>query len=244
MKKKNVLRSLEKNLGYKFKSQNKLVQALTHSSYKNEFLHGPNKGTRLDRMDNERMEFFGDAILSFVISKKLFKQYPNEDEGVLSKYRSLLVSRKSLFMIAKKLKLHHYLRLGKSESQIKLKDKAKMMADSLEAIIAAIYFDGGMKAIETFIEKQFKSYLEVKKLKRTDSSENYKSILQETTQKEHHVLPRYKTQVKNDEFHATVYFRNKAIGSASGRSKREAEKKAAKEALRYYKKHLRKRIRR
>jgi len=240
MKKDKSIKSLEKILGYRFKNHKKLIQALTHSSYKNEFIHGLRKGTLLDRSDNERMEFFGDAILSFAISKKLFQTFPKEDEGVLSKYRSLLVSKKSLFTIAKKIKLHHYIRLGKSENQIKLKEKAKITADSFEAVIAAIYLDGGIGAAEKFITKQFKPYLDIKKLKLTDSKENYKSILQETTQKEHHLLPRYKTILKNDAFTATIYFKNKSIGSAKGKSKREAEKNAAKAALQWYKKKFKK----
>jgi len=240
VKKSNSLKSLERLLGYKFKSQKKLLLALTHSSHKNEYLHGDQKGTSLDLKDNERLEFFGDAILTYVISKKLFLLYPNKDEGELSKFRSLLVSRKSLFTLAKKIKIHHYLRLGKSEIKINLQDKTKMLADSFEAIIAAIFLDQGMKPAETFILKHFKPYLDLKKLTRLNSSENYKSILQEYTQKDFHTLPRYQTTGKDEIFTATIYFKNQPLGSAKGKSKREAEKKAAKASLQYYKKHIRK----
>lgn len=234
------LKKLEKDLGYKFKSKNRLIHALTHSSYKNEFIHGSDKGTKLDRTDNERLEFFGDAVLAFVMSKKLFQLFPEKHEGELSKFRSLLVSRKALIAVAKKIKLHHYIRLGKSETKLKLQDKSKILADAFEAIIAAVYQDSGMKAAEDLIDKHFSAYLNQTRLKRLNSSENYKSILQEHTQKDHHLLPRYKTVMKKDRFDCTIYFRNKSIGSASGKSKREAEKIAAKKALAYYRNNLQK----
>jgi len=226
-----ALRPLEKSLGTSFRNRRWLIQALTHSSYKNELAAKQRLDTAKTLADNERLEFFGDAILSFVICKKLFKKFPGVHEGTLSKHRSLVVSRKHLFTVAKNLKLHHYLHLGKAEQNIKLRDKAKMMADTLEAVIAALYLDRGMKATEAFISASFDPYLDIKRLRHLDSTQNHKNKLQEYSQKEFQVLPQYKTVYDGTQFSATVRIKQKRYGSGTGRSKRDAEKAAAQATL-------------
>lgn len=230
----NPLKTLEKIIGVSFQNKKKLILALTHSSYKYDMGEPIAHEADIVALDNERLEFFGDAILSFIISKKLFSEFPDVNEGTLSKFRSLLVSRKLLFTIAKKMKLHQYLYLGKGEQNIKFRDKAKMMADGLEAIIGAIYCDRGMKMTEEFIARHFNPYINLRKLRQLDSTENYKSKLQEYCQKQFQVIPQYKHEHADDIFTSTAYIKRKAYGTGQGRSKRIAEKEAAKKTLQLF----------
>ena len=230
--KKNMsgIPALERRIGISFRNKRHLTQALTHSSYRNEML-AAGTPAKTAGGDNERLEFFGDAILSFVICKKLYTEFPRCDEGILSKYRSLLVSRKLLFTIAKKIKLHHYLFLGQGEQNIKFLDKTNMMADALEALIAALYIDRGMRTAEKFISTYFDPYLTRTTLGRLDATHNYKNKLQEFAQKRFQTLPVYKTIPHQDRFESTVMIKRKPYGSGLGKSKREAEKNAAKTTL-------------
>jgi len=234
MKKKqtSLLAELQKTIGYKFKSHRLLELALTHSSFKNEMkMLSPGNACH---EDNERLEFLGDTVLSFVISKKLFRSFPDFPEGRLSKYRSILVSKGHLFKVAKELRLIHYLNLGKSEKQGRISDKGNILADSLEALIAALYLDGGMKNAERFILDHFGKYITLKRLSLLDR--NYKSMLQEYAQRKYKVLPEYLTVFKKGSFHSTVRTSksNKAVGT--GKSKRDAEQNAAQKLLRKFKK--------
>jgi ribonuclease-3 len=228
-----TLKKLESLLKVRFKNLELLDHALTHSSFKYELLSQAHVSAEIKKelRDNERLEFFGDAILSFIICKKLFEDYPDEDEGTLSKFRSIVVSRKLLFTIAKKLKLHNYLYLGRGEHNIPFLEKAKIMADAFEAIIAAIYIDRGIEITEKFINTHFDPYLALGRLKKLDAMENYKNKLQECCQREFQMLPQYKTAAHNDEFEATVFIHKKKYGTGLGRSKRNAEKEAARATL-------------
>ncbi|MBN1493072.1 MAG: ribonuclease III [Candidatus Omnitrophica bacterium] len=238
---KKTLKELQRLLKVPFKDLALLDHALTHSSYKYELHNQPQQNdiTVKEIKDNERLEFFGDSILSFLICKKLYTSFPDLDEGTLSKYRSLVVSRKQLFTIAKKLKLHKFLYLGRGEHNIPFLEKAKMMADALEAIIAAIYLDRGIDIVEKFIGTHFDPYLVLARLKRLDAMENYKNKLQECCQRDFQVLPQYKTVAHGEEFSSTVHIHKKKYGTGSGRSKRIAEKEAAKETLKILRKKKR-----
>ena len=226
MKRKNYndLKHLQKLLGYTFKNSSVLDLALTHSSYKNELKASFPHKTVFE--DNERLEFLGDTILSFLISRKLYSQYRNFTEGDLSKFRSILVSKEYLFKVAKHLTLVRFLRLGKGESAGTLHKKSNILANAVEAVIAAIYLDGGMKAAEQFILRCFHKYLSVKKLSHLDK--NYKSALQEYSQKHFRMLPHYHTIEKKGKFHATVSVAKRKKATGEGHNKREAEQAAAK----------------
>lgn len=224
------LKALEKTIGYSFKRKDRLELALTHSSYKN-YLKQINPEL-VHNQDNERLEFLGDTILSFVITKKIFLLFDDLQEGQLSKYRSDLVAKPTLFKIAKQIKLVDFLNTGKSEASGKLKDKSSMLADAVEAIIAAIFLDGGMKNAENFILDFFGKYIDKRKL--SQLNKNYKSALQEYSQKKYKTLPIYTTTFKETEFIATVTVKNKRMKkeTGTGTKKREAEQKAAKNLLR------------
>jgi ribonuclease-3 len=222
-----TLHEVQTLIDYSFKNKKLITLALTHSSFKNEQLNDPSSNT-CD--DNERLEFLGDTVLSFVISKELFNTFSDYPEGKLSKFRSILVSKNHLFKVAKELKLLRFLRLGKSEQQGQIKDKGNIMADSLEALIAAIYLDGGLKNAEKFILKNFRKYISNKRLALLDR--NYKSMLQEYAQKEYKVLPQYITLFKGNQFEATVVIAKSKKAKGTGKSKREAEQGAAQMLLR------------
>ncbi len=230
---RKILNELQQLLKVRFKNLEFLDNALTHSSFKYELMNQAHVKVEIKReiLDNERLEFFGDAILSFIICKKLFEDFPDEDEGTLSKFRSIIVSRKLLFTIAKKLKLHNYLYLGRGEHNIPFREKAKIMADAFEAIIAAIYLDRGVDITERFIRTHFDPYLVLSRLKKLDAMENYKNKLQECCQREFQILPQYKTTARGHEFESTVFIRKKRYGTGIGRSKRNAEKEAARATL-------------
>ncbi|MBU1862432.1 MAG: ribonuclease III [Candidatus Omnitrophica bacterium] len=231
-KRHQKLKLLQEQIGYSFKTVSLLELALTHSSFKNELKAHFSKSKALE--DNERLEFLGDTILSFIISKKMFTLFKNCAEGTLSKYRSLLVSRKHLFKIAKEMKLVYFLKLGKGEASGTLNEKSNLLANTLEALIAAIYLDGGMKHVEAFILKHFGTYINKKKLSRLDN--NYKSALQEYSQKRYKRLPFYHTLEKKQMFYAIVKILKSKKGAGWGKSKREAEQEAAKNLMKKLKK--------
>lgn len=221
--------SFEEEIGYSFKKKERILLALTHSSYKNELrLQYPDKKDELE--DNERLEFLGDTILAFIVSKEMYNLFPECCEGQLSKYRSDLVSKTTLFKVAKKIKVARYLLMGRGESKANIKDKSSLLANSVESIIAAIYFDGGMKNAESFILKYFGPYIDKRKLSRLN--QNFKSSLQEYTQKNLKTLPTYKTVARKNQFHSTAIATKSKTAVGWGNSKREAEQNAAQNLLR------------
>ena len=222
-----MLAELEDEIGYSFKKKNLLNLALTHSSYKNEMRE---KGLVLEGLDdNERLEFFGDTILSFVVTKEMYLLFDDSCEGRLSQYRADLVSRNTLFKIAKKIKLALYLNLGKGEALGSVKEKRGIMANAVEAIIAAIYFDGGMKNAEKFVLRYFGVYIDKRKLSRLN--QNYKSALQEYSQRKYKQLPVYQTVMKKNSFVSTAYILKSYKALGKGANKRDAEQNAAQALL-------------
>jgi len=218
-------KKLEKQLGLKIRNRRYAVAALTHPSYRNEMrLH--------NLLCFERMEFFGDSILNFTISEILYEKYKEGDEGILSKLKSILVSRKILSMIAKKLKLKQFMILGKSEKSHPDPERAKILADTFEALIAAIYFDRGLAVTERFIRKQFKYYLNPKRLHVIGVSP--KTTLQELSQKHLKILPQYHAAWRNGKFHCIVSLKDIGEGEGEGRTKKEAEEAAARELIKTF----------
>ncbi len=201
-----------------------LNKALTHSSYLKE-------KNLSDVEDNERLEFFGDAILKFVISEFLINDYPAYDEGELSKLRAYVVSEKILGKIAVKLDLKRYILTGKNESK---SIPVSIQADALEAFLAVIYYDCGINVARKFISEHFKEFI----LLAGENTEidNYKAILQEYTQRYKLGLPIYKTISEigpehNKEFEVMVFLNDNKLAQGKGKSKKEASQSAAKNAL-------------
>ena len=165
---------LEARLGYTFKNPKHLEKAVTHSSYANEVL-----GDRL--MCNERLEFLGDAVLQISISEYLFKKYPQNPEGSLTRIRAKLVCEDALYHLANELEISNYIKLGVGESKIGGKHKKSILADSMEAIFAAIYLDGGIMKAKKVVVDLYNNYINLfsdEVIKR-----DYKSLLQEHVQK-------------------------------------------------------------
>ncbi len=213
--------SLRKILGFPVRSLAAYRAALTHPSFRNE-----NARITKGLEDFDRLEFLGDSILNEVVCQKLFEKFPEADEGMLSKLRSILVSQKILSRIAQALKLHLVLLISRNLRQ-NFKDflKAKLLTDALEALFAAIYFDQGHNKVEAFILKHFKQYFDPKLLFRLDP--NPKSTLQEMTLKKWQKLPEYTHAFSEKGVKTTVSAGGKRKASALHKIKRESEILAA-----------------
>jgi len=215
---RSLKQCFKKDLKLAFNKERLLEAALYHPSFRNE-----NKCARLE--DFDRLEFFGDAILNYVICKKLFKLYKTADEGLLSRLRSILVSRKVLGRIVKEQKLKKYLHFGKSLEKDKDSFQSKIFADCLESLIAAYYLDQGLEKTERFILRVYENYFDPKKLFRVDP--NPKSTLQEMVQKKWKRLPVYHNHNAGAQAQCTVSINTVLKAKALGGSRREAEEKAA-----------------
>ena len=199
--------------------------ALSHPSYRNE---NPPVNAALE--DFDRLEFFGDAILNFVICKKIYPLFPKADEGMLSRLRSILVSRKILFRIAREMGLLRKLKLAKGLHEQEEFLKVKLAADALEALIGALYLDQGLAQTEKFILKHYRSYFDAKKLFRLDP--NPKSTLQELVQKRWQKLPVYSSEMTDKGFKTTVSITRGRQAGALARTRKESEEKAARLLIR------------
>lgn len=217
---------LQNKIGYQFKNPALLNEALTHSSYANE-----HKSQHIKY--NERLEFLGDSVLSIVVSDYIYKNCPELPEGELTKLRASLVCEKSLYEFAKKIDLGKYLILSKGERHNGGADRPSILSDAFEALIAAIYIDGGLapasKHILNFVIPAIKNS---KKKKIND----YKTTLQEIIQKNpgerlEYVLVKESGPDHNKHFVVEVHLNSNVIGKGGGRSKKEAEQQAAREAL-------------
>lgn len=216
--------TLEEKIGYKFKNKNLIEQALSHSSYANE--------RKQPGGSNERLEFLGDSVLSIVVSDFLYKNL-NVAEGELTKMRASLVCEKSLHIFAKQINLGDYLHLGKGEENTGGRERPSILADAFEAVIAAIYLDGGMEAaarhILHFMPEDIHHFVK-------PAFSDFKTVLQEIVQKNpeekvEYVLIGEEGPDHNKRFVVEVRLNSQVIGKGSGRSKKEAEQLAAKEAL-------------
>ena len=221
------LAGLERALGYKFNDPSFLECALTHRSFANE-------NPDLMVQDNERLEFLGDAVLTLCITDMLMKKFPECTEGDLSKIRSSIVNERPLAGIARELRIGDYLLLGKGEDISGGRSKSSLLANALEAIIAAVYCDKGFAGAFDFIGKRFHPLLE------TGVADvlyrDYKTSLQETTQNRFRVIPRYSVIREFGPDHDKVFQVRVNIGdvvstAGLGRNKKEAEQRAARKAL-------------
>jgi len=222
--------AIERRIGYHFHRPQLLNEALTHKSFVNE-------NRAKDRRQNERLEFLGDAVLSLIISEHLAADLPHCTEGALSKLKARLVSESSLAKAAKRLELGTLLRLGKGEELSKGREKHSLLADALEALIAAVYLDGGLEAGRAFTLRIFDQELQaIRKVNGESGLEDYKTHLQELCQKRFDTLPRYVTVRESGPDHRKTFevellIRGEVKGSGRGLSKKEAEQMAAKQAL-------------
>lgn len=218
------IEEFEEKIGYKFKDINILKTALTHTSYANEN----------NKESNEKLEFLGDAILEFVISNYLYKNYHNFKEGKMTKVRATVVCEKSLYKVAQKYNFGEMLYLGNSEKRSNGDKKPAILADSVEAVIAAIYQDSGLKEAETFILNNLKESIRIES--KNVGEKDYKTVLQEELQKNGNVNIQYiivdeKGPDHNKIFVAEVKFNNQCLARGVGKTKKEAEMQAAKQAL-------------
>ena len=217
------MEQLQNNLGYHFKNPALLARALTHSSYANE--------RHVDTGDNERLEFLGDSVLGFITAEYLFAHPRDFPEGELTKLRAYAVCEKSLFSYAEEIGLGNYLKLGKGEERTGGRTRPSVLSDAFEAVIAAIYLDGGMDEAKKFVLRFVVPYVEAK-----PTFKDYKTMLQEVVQKNQGETLEYvlvsETGPDHDKcFTVEVHLNSNVIGRGVGGSKKKAEQNAAKEAL-------------
>jgi ribonuclease-3 len=222
---------LERTIGYRFRDRGLLEHALTHRSRVHEDASG-------GVIDNESLEFLGDSILGFVIADLLFRQFPQHNEGQKSKLKASIVSATSLARLGERIGLGDYLILGRGEEKTGGRQKLALIADCYEALIAAVYLDGGIEPAQGFIQRQFESLIE--EAKRTGAqatfTEDYKSALQEWLQSHDRGLPVYRLAAEigpahRRRFEVEVMISGEPVARAEGRSKKEAAQTAAKAAL-------------
>jgi ribonuclease III len=225
------LAALEAALGYKFRDREQLIRALTHKSRAYED-GSPGNPT----YDNEQLEFLGDAILGFVVSDWLVHRYPSHPEGRLSKLKAHLVSATHLFTIAQRLSLGGYLLLGRGEEMSGGREKKALVGDAFEALLAAIYLDGGMDAARSFLERTVLANPEQYEYHADFQVPDYKSALKDVAQSLKLPRPVYVIVAENGPEHSKTYVVEARVGSewcsrAEGPSKKSAGQKAAQAIL-------------
>ena len=219
-----IMRAFEDKIGYEFRNKSYLQTALTHSSFSNEH-------KEFDY--NERLEFLGDSVLGLVVSDYLFKLKKDLPEGKLTRLRANVVCEESLSEVARRINLGEHLFLGKGEKNSGGDDRDSILADATEAVIAAIYLDGGLKEAEKFILHNLRDTI----LKNIDENifRDYKTILQEIIQSNNgklsYKLVRESGPDHNKKFEMQVKCGQDVIGLGKGKNKKEAEKEAARDAL-------------
>ncbi|MFY9550181.1 MAG: ribonuclease III [Thermoanaerobaculia bacterium] len=218
----------QQRLGYAFRDRSLLERALTHKSFSNE-----NRENRSP--NNERLEFLGDAVLGFVVGELIYRSFPNLQEGALSKIKAHLVSASMLAAKARSLEIGRSLRMGAGEARSGGGEKLSLLADAFEAVVAAIYLDGGLQATADFVRRIFDP--EVAVIDIGDLSfHDYKTTLQEAAQSLGLPLPEYRVIEESGPDHekafvVELFWDGDAFARGSGPSKREAQRKAAKDAL-------------
>ncbi len=219
------MKILEHNMGYTFKNKDLLENALTHSSYANEVRGGVSS--------NERLEFLGDSVLSVIVSDYLFKNFKNLPEGELTKTRASLVCEKSLCSFSREMKVGDFLLLGKGEAKGGGRERDSILADAFEAILAAVYLDGGMESARKFVMRFILPELQDT---HHDTFKDYKTVLQEIIQRNPEETVSYihigeTGPDHNKVFEVEVHLNSNVIGHGTGKSKKQAEQMAAKQVL-------------
>jgi ribonuclease-3 len=226
-KKDSILNNLEKKLNYKFKNRTLLKEALTHPSFQK-------KSLKRKTTNNQRLEFLGDSVLDIIVTEHLYRKLASFSEGKLTKIRSVMVSKDILAKWANHLSLGKYIILGKGEDSTGGRKKLSILADCFEALLGAIYLDSGLqkakKIISSFIKEEMEQIIKGK------HGDDYKTLLQEISQKKMKCLPKYFLIKEKGPDHKKIFcieVRLKKIiyGTGSGENKKEAEQDAAREAL-------------
>ena len=217
---------LQKRIGYFFKDIKLLQTALTHSSFSNE--------VKNNVKNNERLEFLGDSVISLIIADHLFKTFPEEAEGELTKVRAFFVCDNSLSGFAEKIDLGRYMKIGKGEEQAGGRKRPSILEDAFEALVGALYLDCGFDIAQKFVLKFLPKEIDIKKI---ESLTDYKTKLQETIQK---INRTFKIEYKlaketgpdhDKSFEINLIVNKKPIGYGIGKSKKRAEQNAAKNAI-------------
>lgn len=209
-----------------FKNKKLFEQAFIHRSFLNE--------TKEKISSNERLEFLGDSIISFVISQYLYLKYPDFNEGILTNMRSLLVNTKSLAQVARELNFGEYLKLSRGEEESKGRQNQSLLANCFEAFVGALFIDSGIEVVENFLKQIFEQKIEI--LAKSNSFKDPKSLLQEYAQSKKKGSPIYKVLNEVGPAHSKTFIvgvlvKEIVAGKGEGRSKQEAEEQAAKNAL-------------
>ena len=216
----------QKNLGVSFRQESSLEQAFVHPSYLNE-------NPLFARPSNERLEFLGDAILNFIVAKKLYEEFPSLPEGALTEIRASLVCRDTLAELASSLKLGDWLLLGQGEEANEGRSKPSNLANAMEALIGALYLEQGLAQARRFVLRQLKP--ELKRIKAGKITPNYKALLQELIQGQKRPAPVYRLVEAtgpdhNKQFTTEILVEGEALGRGTGKSKKAAESQAARAA--------------
>jgi ribonuclease-3 len=232
------LNKLETILGYTFRNNETINQALTHTSYVNEEHPGITQ-------DNERLEFLGDAVINFVVSDYIYHLQPELDEGKLAKLKAVVVSESVLARQAKTIKLGDFLRLGKGELRSGGASRSSILGDALEAVIGALYLDGGIDTARHFVLSILQGTMNAVLL--DAYTKDYKSLLQELAQSECSTTPKYEVVRQSGPDHDKIFvvkviINNIDYGMGKGKSKKEAEQKAARMGFRKLRREIRKPI--
>ncbi len=221
---------LEQRIRYHFKNSALMQEALTHKSFSNEQGNGtlPN---------NERLEFLGDAVLSLLVSQYVFREYPRFSEGDLTRLRAEVVSEKGLVTVARQLDLGAFLLLGKGEERSGGRKKNSLLANTLEALLGAVFCDGGFEAVRAMAEDLLREPIVRAACRKAG---DYKTHLQELLQGRYGEVPAYQVLEAAGPAHQRTYrvevrFRDRAVGTGQGHSKKAAEQEAARSALEYLK---------
>ncbi len=228
------LTDLEGILGHTFRNRSLLEESLTHRSLLNEILEE-------GRRDNERLEFLGDAVLGLIVAEWVMEAYPQETEGELTRLRAALVKEKKLAEVARGLKLGDFLYLGKGEERMEGRRKRSILADAFEAIVGAIYLDGGLEVVRDFVRRTFGTLLEEA---RTDQRllTDAKTRLQELMLALFRRSPIYEVAEERGPDHAKTFvillrLNDRTLATGEGRSKKEAEQNAAEKFLKHLEKN-------
>jgi ribonuclease III len=220
-----ALSALQGEISYQFNDPDLLNVALTHRSFANERAGGPYR-------DNERLEFLGDSVLNVIISHLIMERFPHCHEGELTRFRASLVNEKSLARISKNLGINQYLLLGKGESRRGGRERSSLISDAYEALIGAVYLDGGFEKAFRVVEKQFKPLLD----KGLTDDGDFKTKVQQISQSRFGCSPQYRlSDVSGPEhdktFGAEIFIDGRFYGYGIGKNKKEAQQHAAQEAL-------------